>query len=123
MVIDKQELQQGLCWRRGTWLSGVDVQWGGGGEGLGNSVLLLGFAPDALGEAGALCWGTGPQSCSQRDQRREEKSCEMMHTLLLSKCKVNLQLKFWGFFCTCHWHLLVATQHIVFTNDKTSRIT
>ena len=46
-VIDNQELQQGLCWRRRTWLSGMDVRWGGG---LGNSDSLLGFAPDALGE-------------------------------------------------------------------------
>lgn len=38
------------------------------------------------------------------DQRLKEQSCEMMHTVLLSKCKINLQLKYFS-------HMPLASSH------------
>lgn len=61
-------------------------------RGLADSDLLLGFALDVLREVERSA-GHRPQSCSHRDQRQKEESCEMMHAVLLSKCKINLPLK------------------------------
>lgn len=68
-VIDKQELRPGLCWRRRTWLSGVDVR--GGGEEGRNSYSLLGFAPDALEEVERFAGAQATElfSCAPKAKR------------------------------------------------------
>lgn len=65
-AIDKQELQESLCWRR-RWLSGKDVHC----RGVGNPDGLLGFAPDALGEVEPLAGAQATElfSCGPKAER------------------------------------------------------
>lgn len=113
-VIDKQELQEGSCWRR-RGLSGTDVHWRGGRK----SWLVVRLCSRCSGGGGAISWGTGHRAVLMWTKGWENKAVRWCTVFCSPSAELICSYRF---FSTCHWHLLIATGHTVFTNEKTLKI-
>lgn len=100
-VIDKQELQEGSCWRR-RWLSCTDVHWRGGRK----SWLAVRLCSRCHGGGGAIGWGTGHRAVLMWTKGWENKAVRWCTVFCSPSAKLICS---YGFFSTCHWHLLIAT--------------
>lgn len=113
-VIDKQELQEGLCWRR-RGLSGMDVRWRGDRK----SWLVVRLCSRCSGGGEAISWGTGHRAVLMWTKGWENKAVRWCTVFCSPSAKLICSYRF---FSTCHWHLLIATGHTASTNGKTSKI-